>query len=151
MTKKQTIDEFFVLSSYAFAGVSQSNKSKMGNYIYKELINKEKKGYILHPTAESIDGNPCYKDIQSMPEIPQGMIVCVKKENVPAMIEMASNAGIKYVWMQQGCESAAAIQKCKDYGIKYIAGECVMMFLEPVASMHKVHRFIWKLFGKYPK
>lgn len=53
--------------------------------------------------------------------------------------------------MQQGSESQAAIDFCKENKIDYVSGECIMMFSEPVQSIHRFHRGIWKLIGKYPK
>ena len=63
----------------------------------------------------------------------------------------ANEAGIKKIWMQQGSESPKAIKFCKENGIELVEGECIMMFSEPVKSIHKFHRGLNKLFGKYPK
>jgi hypothetical protein len=53
--------------------------------------------------------------------------------------------------MQQGAQSAAAVQFCEDNGIHYVAGECIFMFSEPAAWFHRAHRFVNTLVGKAPK
>lgn len=52
--------------------------------------------------------------------------------------------------MQQGSESKNAIDLCVKNGINVIAGECIMMYAEPVKSIHSFHRWINKLVGRYP-
>lgn len=52
--------------------------------------------------------------------------------------------------MQQGSESKSAIEFCVSKGMNVIAGEYIMMFAESVKSIHSFHRWIKKIFGKYP-
>lgn len=151
MTNKQTIDEFFSSEVFALAGASSKNNEKFGNYILKEMTAKSLKVFPLHPYTESIDGMACYKDFAEMPQKPKALIISVPKGKSDELITKAAKSDIKYIWFQQGAGSATAYKKCDELGIKYIAGECVMMFLEPVTSIHKFHRLIWKLIGKYPK
>jgi len=58
--------------------------------------------------------------------------------------------GIKSVWFQQGSSSDEAIKFCEEKGMSVVSGECIFMFAEPVDSIHKFHRWIWKIFGKLP-
>jgi predicted CoA-binding protein len=53
--------------------------------------------------------------------------------------------------MQQGSESRNAIKFCEENGISAVHNECIMMFVEPVKSIHSFHRWINKLVGKYPQ
>jgi hypothetical protein len=32
-----------------------------------------------------------------------------------------------------------------------LAGECVLMFAEPAAFYHRLHRWVWKLLGRLPQ
>ena len=58
---------------------------------------------------------------------------------------------IKLVWMQQGSESETAIEFCEKNSIEVVYKECILMFAEPAASIHKFHRWIWKILKKLPK
>jgi hypothetical protein len=53
--------------------------------------------------------------------------------------------------MQQGAESKEAIRFCEDNNIAVVHGECILMFAEPLAFGHRLHRWIWKLLGRLPK
>ena len=57
---------------------------------------------------------------------------------------------IQQVWLQQGSDSPEVIQQLKDNKIEIISHECILMFIEPVKSIHRFHRWIWKIAGKYP-
>jgi predicted CoA-binding protein len=63
----------------------------------------------------------------------------------------AAAAGIRRVWMQQGAESEAAIRFCAENGISAVHGECILMFAEPAAFYHRMHRWVWGLLGKLPR
>jgi len=39
----------------------------------------------------------------------------------------------------------------KDLNIDLIHKECIFMFAEPVQSIHKFHKTIWKILGLLPK
>ena len=41
--------------------------------------------------------------------------------------------------------------KAEELGIHLISGECLLMFLQPVQSIHKWHRAFRTIFGKMPK
>jgi hypothetical protein len=53
--------------------------------------------------------------------------------------------------LQQGTESPKAIQFCAEKRLKTVSKQCILMFAEPVASFHKVHRGIKRFFGGMPK
>jgi hypothetical protein len=52
--------------------------------------------------------------------------------------------------MQPGSESAAALDYAAQNNIETISRECILMFLEPVKSVHALHRMFKKLVGRYP-
>jgi predicted CoA-binding protein len=78
------------------------------------------------------------------------VLVVPPKVSEKVVIE-ANDLGIKSIWFQQGSSSEAARKFCEERGMSVVSGECLLMFTEPVESIHKFHRWIWKLIGKYPK
>jgi predicted CoA-binding protein len=80
-----------------------------------------------------------------------GVIVVVPPAQTEKVVREAAAAGIRRVWMQQGAESQAAIQFCKENGVAEVHGECIMMFTRGDAFPHSLHRWFWKLLGKLPK
>jgi predicted CoA-binding protein len=150
MTNKLSVDNFISQKTIALAGASRTGK-KMGNSILKELTNKGYKVYPVHPEAEKIDGVKCYPDLKSFPEKVSGLITVVNPEQTAKLVNEAAAAGIKNIWMQQGSQSNEAVEFCEKNKMNYVSNECILMFAEPVKSIHKFHRGIWKIFGKLPK
>jgi len=150
MTTKAAIDEFMAQKTLAVAGVSR-NVNKFGYRVYKELKDKGYTVYPVNPNAESIEGDACYATLAALPETPSGLVIITPPAQSEQLVRDAAKAGITHVWMQQGAQSAAAVQFCEDNGIHYVAGECIFMFSEPAAWFHRAHRFVNTLVGKAPK
>lgn len=144
------INEFMSHKHIALAGVSLS-KTKFGNSIFQELKKKDYSVYPVHPSLENFEGTKCYPDVNSLPMDVKALIICTKPENVPDLVKKAIEKNIKYIWIQQGAQNDVAIQFAIDHEVKIIHRECVLMFANPVVSVHKFHRAIKKLFGSYPK
>ncbi|MFC2140896.1 hypothetical protein ACFLQP_01185 [Acidobacteriota bacterium] len=53
--------------------------------------------------------------------------------------------------MQQGAESEKAIEFCQKNNFTTVTRECILMFAEPAARYHRMHRWVWKILGKLPK
>jgi len=53
--------------------------------------------------------------------------------------------------MQQGAESQAAIRFCEERDISAIHGECILMFADPTAFHHRMHRWAWGILAKLPQ
>jgi predicted CoA-binding protein len=150
MVAKSTIDAFLKENNLAIVGVSK-NRRKFGNIVYRDLSSKGYGVFAVNPTAREIEGNPCYPDLASLPEPVGGAVLVVPPKVTERVVREAHTAGITRIWMQQGSESDQAIRYCEDHDIEVVHGMCVMMFSEPVGSLHKFHRWLWKLLGKLPK
>lgn len=150
INSRKTIDEFMALKSIAIVGVSR-NKDKFGNAIYRDLKAKGYKVMAVNPKLDMAEGDRCYAGLGALPEKAEGVVIVIPPAETVVVIEEAARLGIKYIWLQQGANSPEGEAKCQELGLNVVSGECIFMFLEPVQSIHGFHRFIWKLFGKYPK
>jgi predicted CoA-binding protein len=150
MTKKQIIDDFIAQKDIAIVGCSRDSK-KFGSYVLKELKQKGYELYPIHREVKELDGYTCFSSLAHIPEKVKTLIIVTPSDQTEKLVKEAADKGIERIWMQQGAESRNAIQFCQENNIPHVSGECIMMFAEPVSSIHKVHRFIWKLIGKYPK
>jgi predicted CoA-binding protein len=150
MVKKRSIDDFLTLKSFAVVGVSRDNK-KFGNSVYRMLKERGVKVYPVNPNTDRVDGERCYSRLTELPEKVEGVVIVVPPKQTEAVVKEAAEVGIQNVWMQQGAESRSAIQFCEQYGIDAVHGECIFMFVEPVISVHKFHRWTKKLFHKLPQ
>jgi uncharacterized protein len=142
------IQQFVADKTMAVVGVSSNGKG-FGNLAYAEL---KKRGYRVlatHPTAKVIQGDACWPSLADLPEKVDRVLVVVKPERAEAVVREAAAAGIHQVWLQQGAESAAALA-LDGKGVSIVSRQCILMFTEPVGSVHKVHRWVWRLLGKIP-
>jgi len=150
MNTKAAVDDFLAQRSLAVVGVSRSGK-KFGNMAYRELKGKGYQLFPIHPEAEVLEGDKCYACLSDLPGRSGGVLIIVPPTQTEQVVRDAAAAKIPRVWMQQGAESEEAIRFCEEHGISVVAGECILMFAEPLRFYHKPHRWVWKLLGKLPK
>jgi predicted CoA-binding protein len=147
---RSTLDAFFTSRAFAVVGVSADQK-KFGNIVYRTMKAKGAVVYPVHPTLESVDGDACYKNVTALPADVLSVVTVVPPPVTASVVTECVAKGITRIWMQPGSESAEAIAAAEQAGIGVIARECILMFLEPVQSIHAFHRFVNKVIGKYPK
>ena len=62
------------------------------------------------------------------------------------VVEACIEKGIPRVWLHKGAGPSSvspdAVHVCRDHGVEVVDGACPMMFIEPVAWFHRVHRSI---------
>ena len=149
MTTTEAVENITSLKRLGIAGVSR-NSRKFGNTIYREMKKNGYDVYPINPHADEIEGDACYRDVASLPEV-EGLIISTPADQSLKVLNDAKEKGIKNVWLQQGAHSKEAVKFCEENNMNYVAGECIFMFMEPVESVHKFHRWVWKVIGKYPK
>lgn len=149
MTSAASVEAFVSQKKLALVGASRAG-NKMGNAILRELTAKGYTMYPIHPEAETIGDQPAFASLGELPDEVGGAIVCVKPERTAQVVREAKQAGIERVWLQQGAESPEAVSFCEQNGVDAITKECILMFAEPVESIHRFHRFFKRLFGGMP-
>jgi uncharacterized protein len=144
----QAIQDFMAAQRIAVVGVSRSGK-KFGNTISTELKQRGKQIFLVHPEAKEINGERCYASLAELKGQVDAVVVCVSPQQAGQVIREAGAAGLKNVWLQMGAESSAVLQAAKEVGITPVTGKCILMYVEPVNSIHGWHRGFAKLFGQY--
>jgi uncharacterized protein len=150
MITKAQIDDFFKQSPIAIVGVSR-NKKKFGRTAYDELKNKGFNVLPVNDQTDDLDGAKCYRDIASLPQDVKAAVLLTQKPKTLEAIKQCTDKGIKTIWVQQGSHTNEALEFARNNNVNLIHGKCIMMFSEPVASVHKFHRSIMKFFGRLPK
>ena len=105
----------------------------------------------MNPNAENIGGEKCYPSVAALPEKVGGVLVFTPPSQTEKVVREAAAAGIRRIWIQQGAQSDAAIEFCRQKGLEAVSGQCILMFVEPVASFHGFHKWVKGLFGRLPK
>ncbi|MBU8913993.1 MAG: CoA-binding protein [Spirochaetales bacterium] len=150
MVSRSTVDGFLSEKKFAVVGASRSG-SKFGNMVLKELGGKGYTMYPIHPEADAIGDTRCFRSYADLPEPVNAAFIAVSPKKSAAAVRAAHEAGVKRIWIQQGAQSDEAVAFCTEHGIAAVTRQCIMMYAEPVDSIHKFHRFLKRLFGRMPQ
>ena len=149
MASLNQIEKFIASEPVAVVGVSR-NPKKFGYAAFKELKEKGLKVIPVNPSSEEILGVKSYPNVSALPPDVGGVIILTKKDQTAGIVRETRVKGIKNIWIQQNSDTKEAIKELEGSDINYITGKCILMFYKP-HSIHKFHRAIVKLFGRFPK
>lgn len=150
MSSAQSVNAILHQRIFAVAGFSRSGK-KFGNTIYNALRDRGYAVYALNPAGGESQGVTLYPSLDTLPLTPDVLLTVTQPEQTENLVKEGVQRGIRHFWLQQGSESASAAKVAQDQGAIVVAGECILMFLEPVGFVHRLHRGINRLTGAYPK
>jgi predicted CoA-binding protein len=142
-----SIQDFITGKRIAIAGASRS-PGKFGNAAGIELKARGYEVFLVHPEALEIDGQPCYPSLAALPEKVDGVLVSVPPSKAGEVMRQASAAGVQNVWLQAGAETPELLDLGKELGLNLVSGKCILMYAQPVRSVHLVHRWVCKLTGQ---
>jgi uncharacterized protein len=152
---KQAASEFLAKKRIAVTGVSRKPQGHGSNVVYKRLKDRGYDVFAINPNADSVDGEPSYHDLKSVPGGVEAVVIGTRPETAEATMRECAELGVKYVWMHRGpgpgSVSAAATEYGRQHGIMVIDGGCPCMF-EPTADFgHKVARLMFTGTGNVPR
>jgi len=107
---------------------ANTDPEKYGNMIYRKLKSRGYTVYPVNPLYDTVDGDKCYKDLSSLPQVPDVIDMVVSPKRGKHVIEEAAKLGIKNVWLQPGTyddELLEMIEKNNMTGVK----ACVLVAL----------------------
>ena len=138
MTATMTTADF--LSHKKLALIRLSAQTQVMGDMKKELVPK---GYDV--SVVYLNTGPSDPSIDSVKDQVEGAIISVPKSECEAAVREAIEAGIPRLWLQAGCDSKEALALCEEKGVPVVRGACVLMYAQPVQSVHRFHRGIWKV------
>jgi uncharacterized protein len=147
---REDIDGFIEQRALAVVGMSRAPRSFSAS-VAKELRAKGYRLFLVNPNASEIQGEKCYPSLAALPERVGGVLLLTPPSATEQAVRQAVETGVQHLWIQQGAASEEAIAYCREKNLSAVSGHCILMFAEPVGSVHKVHRWFKKLFGRLPK
>jgi len=138
------IESFMKLRSFVLYGAS-SKKKKFGNYVLSSLTKKNYNVFLMHRSANFIDGQKAFSSFEEMPEKPEGAILVIPPAETERVIDDIIAAGIKNIWFQLGSVSQKAVRYCILNGINVVSDECILMFLDRPGFPHNLHKWVWSI------
>jgi uncharacterized protein len=149
-TMRNAIDTFFSSSAYAVVGVS-ANPKKFGNVVFRHMLENGFLVYPVNPKLGEVENRKCYPSVLELPNEVKSVVTVVPPAVTEEVLSNLYKRGVRAVWMQPGSESESSIRFAREHDIVVVHRECILMYLEPVKSMHAAHRWVNKLVGLYPK
>ncbi|HEY8422862.1 MAG TPA: CoA-binding protein [Thermoclostridium sp.] len=110
---------------WAVVGANQ-NPEKYGNMIYKKLRLLGYEVYAVNPLYDTVEGDQCYKDLKSLPKLPDVINMVVSPKRSKAFVEEASGLGIRYIWFQPGTYDDEVLDLAKKLGLETVQS-CVLV------------------------
>ncbi len=148
------VEDFLAQKRIAVAGVSR-DANQAANTVYKRLRGAGYQVFALNPSAQEVEGDPCYPDLKALPEKVDGIVISTPLEAADQVVRQCAEAGVTRVWLHRsfgtGSVSPAAVKFCEEKGISVIAGGCPMMFCKPVDFGHTCMRWMLRVTGGLPK
>ncbi|NLD48156.1 MAG: CoA-binding protein [Clostridiaceae bacterium] len=112
---------------WAVVGTNE-DPEKYGNMIYKKLKSRGYRVYPVNPKHETIDGDRCYGNLSSIPELPEVIDMVVSPKRGKDIIEEAARLGIKDIWLQPGTYDNSLMQLIDENGLNAVKA-CVLVAL----------------------
>jgi len=154
-TIKEAAAEFLAHRRVAVTGVSREPKDHAGNVVYRRLRERGYDVFAVNPNAESVEGDPAYSDLRSIPGRVEAVVIGTRPERAGETMRECAELGIEHVWMHRGpgagSVSATATAFGRAHDIRVIDGGCPCMF-DPTGDFgHKAMRRVLTLVGNVPK
>ena len=143
---KEAASAFLANKRVAVTGVSRTPKTHGSNTVYRRLRDRGYEVFAVNPNAAEVEGDPCYRDLKSIPGGVGAVVIGTRPERAEATVRECAELGIKHVWMHHGAGgtsvSAAATDYGRQHGITVIDGGCPCMFGPTADFGHKIMRVV---------
>ena len=150
-----TIEDFLAQKRIAVVGISRQPKS-FSAALFKEVSRRGYDVVPVNPRVSEVAGRRCFARVQDIQPPVDGALLMTSPEITDAVVKDCAAAGIRRVWMYRaggrgGAVSPQAVQFCQERGMQVIAGQCPFMFWRDAGALHRLHGFIRKITGHYPR
>ena len=112
---------------WAVVGANQ-DPQKYGNMIYRKLKQRGYRVYPVNPNYETVDGDKCYENLTSLPEVPEVLDMVVSPKYGMAVIDEAAALGINNIWLQPGAYNNELMDLIAKRGLTPVQA-CVLVAL----------------------
>lgn len=151
------VKDFLAQKKIAIVGVSDKRETGC-NLAYRKLKDAGYIVYGVNPHITTFEGSPCYPDLKSLPDKPDGVFILANPAITEDIVRQCVDLGVTRVWMhcmmgtKPGLSANAtsvsqnAVQMCREHGITVIPGACPNQFLKPDFG-HSMMRVLWRTLG----
>jgi hypothetical protein len=136
------VQDFLAQKKIAVVGVSDKRDTGC-NLAYRKFKSAGYSVSAVNPRIGTFEGDPCYPDLKSIPEKPDGVFILTNPKVTEQVVQQCVELGIQRVWMHclMGTKpglaasmtsvSPEAVRMCRENGITVIPGTCPNQYLKP--------------------
>jgi len=150
----EIVTDFLTHKRMAMAGISR-DPANLSVKLFQELIGRGYDIAPVNPNLSEVEGRKCFSRVQDIEPPVEAVLLMTSPEASEEVVRDCAEAGVRTVWMYRatgkGSVSRKAVEFCQEHGIRVIPGECPFMFLPGSAGVHRLHGFIRKITGRYPR
>jgi predicted CoA-binding protein len=151
------VKEFLSQKRIAVVGVSDRRDTGC-NAAYRRFNEAGYEVYAVNPRIQTFEGKPCYPDLKSLPQKPDGVFILASPPVTDRIVKECVELGVGHVWMHcmlgtrpglaqsMTSVSADAVDMCRQHNIQVIPGSCPNQFLNPDFG-HDLMRRLWRALG----
>ena len=151
------VDDFLAQRVIAVVGVSDKRETGC-NLAFRKFKEAGYAVQAVNPHQTTFDGQPCYPDLQSLPEKPEAVFVLTNPRVAEDVVRQCVDLGVRRVWLHcmmgtkpglaAGTTSVSpeAVRLCREHDITVIPGACPNQFLKPDFG-HVLMRSLGRLVG----
>ena len=113
-------------ASVAVVGATD-NPAKYGSVIYRDL---KAKGYTVYPVnlrRSTVDGDPAYPDLASLPVRPTVIDIVVPPDQTMKVLEQVVALDLDNVWVQPGAEDPEVERFIAANDLTAVVNACIMV------------------------
>lgn len=101
--------------------------TKYGSVIYRDMKQKGFEVYAVNPNRDTVDGDPAYRSLDSLPVEPTIVNIVVPPKATLSVLKKAEELGYMNVWVQPGAESPEVMAYLTGSDLNYLANSCIMV------------------------
>jgi uncharacterized protein len=150
----EAVEAFLAQKRIAMVGASRNPKD-FSIALFDELRRRGYDVIPVNPNAASIGEHGCFPRVQDIQPPVNAALLMTSPEVTESVVSDCAAAGIRRVWMYaaggRGAASPKAVAFCREHGIEVIPGQCPFMFLSGTSGIHRLHGFVRKITGRYPR
>ena len=142
------VRDFLSRRRLAVVGVSR-NPNDFSRSLFREL---ERRGYDLvpvNPGVAEMEGRRCFARVDEVSPPVEAALLLTPPALTGEVVRDCAKAGVASVWMYRTAPDAVSF--CESQGILVVAGECPWMFLPDAGFPHRLHGFVRRIVGSYPR
>jgi uncharacterized protein len=153
-TSLEAIDDFLARQRIAIVGVSRDPRH-FSAYVFQRLHQQGYDVVPVNPHVNQIYGRKCFARLQDIYPAVDAALLMTPPEATETVVRDCVEAGVEIVWMHRatgkGSVSDKAVRFCQQLGIEVIPGQCPLMFLPKTGTVHRLHGWIRRMTGRYPR